>query len=51
LPACRGDRRAGLGVPPPGAPAQPGTQHDCHHDTKAKPETATAIIELLMMGG
>jgi len=22
-----------------------------HHDTKVKPETATAVIELLMMGG
>jgi len=28
-----------------------GTQHDCHHDTKVKPEAATAVIELLMMGG
>jgi hypothetical protein len=27
------------------------TQHDCHHDTKVKPESATAVIELLMMGG
>jgi len=27
------------------------TQHDCHHDTKVKPEAATAAIELLMMGG
>jgi hypothetical protein len=27
------------------------TQHDCHHDTKVKPEAATAVIELLMMGG
>jgi hypothetical protein len=27
------------------------TQHDCHHDMKAKPEAATAVIELLMMGG
>jgi len=25
--------------------------HGYHHDTKAKPETATAVIELLMMGG
>jgi hypothetical protein len=25
--------------------------HDCHHDTKVKPEAATAVIELLMMGG
>jgi len=24
---------------------------DCHHDTKVKPEAATAVIELLMMGG
>jgi len=27
------------------------TQHGCHHDTKVKPEAATAAIELLMMGG
>jgi hypothetical protein len=27
------------------------TQHVYHHDTKVKPEAATAIIELLMMGG
>jgi hypothetical protein len=26
-------------------------QHDCHHDTKVKPEAATSAIELLMMGG
>jgi hypothetical protein len=26
-------------------------QHDYHHDTKIKPEAATALIELLMMGG
>jgi len=26
-------------------------QHDCHHDTKVKAEAATAVIELLMMGG
>jgi len=25
--------------------------HDCHHNTKVKPEAATAVIELLMMGG
>ena len=31
--------------------ARPRTQHDCHHDTKVKPEAATAVIELLMMGG
>jgi len=33
------------------APARPQTQHCYHHDTKVKPEAATAIIELLMMGG
>ena len=32
-------------------PAQPRTQHDYHHDTKVEPEAATAVIELLMMGG
>jgi hypothetical protein len=26
-------------------------QHDYHHDTKVKPEAATAVTELLMMGG
>ena len=31
--------------------AWPRTQHDCHHDTKVKPKAATAVIELLMMGG
>jgi hypothetical protein len=31
--------------------ARPRKQHDCHHDTKVKPEAATAAIELLMMGG
>jgi hypothetical protein len=31
--------------------ARPQTQHDCHHDMKVKPEAATAVIELLMMGG
>jgi hypothetical protein len=25
--------------------------HDYHHDTKVKPEAATTVIELLMMGG
>ena len=35
----------------PGRPARPRTQHSCHHDTKVKPEAATAVIELLMMGG
>ena len=31
--------------------ARPRTQHDCHHDTKVNPEAATAVIELLIMGG
>ena len=31
--------------------ARPRTQHGCHHDMKVKPEVATAVIELLMMGG
>jgi hypothetical protein len=34
-----------------GRPDRPRTQHDCHHDTKVKPEVATAVIELLKMGG
>jgi hypothetical protein len=34
-----------------GQPARPRTQHDYHHDTKIKPEAATAVIELLMMSG
>ena len=29
---------------------RPQTQHGYHHDTKVKPEAATAVIELLMMG-
>jgi hypothetical protein len=44
LPSYRGDSRAVFVVGPAG-------QHDCHHDTKAKPEAATAVIELLMMSG
>jgi hypothetical protein len=32
-------------------PARLRTQHYCHHDTMVKPEAATAVIELLMMGG
>jgi len=31
--------------------AGPRTQHGYHHGTKVKPEAATAVIELLMMGG
>jgi hypothetical protein len=27
------------------------TQQDSHHDTKVNPEAATAVIELLIMGG
>ena len=34
-----------------GRSARPRTQHGCHHDTKVKPEAATAVIELLMVGG
>ena len=34
-----------------GRPARPQSQHDYHHDMKVKPEAATAVIELLMMGG
>ena len=32
-------------------PARLRTQHDYHHDTKVKPEAATTLVELLMMGG
>jgi len=31
--------------------ARPRTQHYYHHNTKVKPKAATAVIELLMMGG
>jgi len=34
-----------------GRPARPRTQQDYRHDTKVKPEAATAVIELLKMGG
>jgi len=34
-----------------GRPARPRTQHDYHNDMKVKPEAATSVIELLMMGG
>ena len=50
LPLYRGDSHAVFVVRPAGRPARPRTQHDCHHDTKVKPEAATAVIELLMMG-
>jgi hypothetical protein len=47
LPSYRGDSRAVFVV----GPARPRTQHGYHHDTKVKPEAATAVIELLMMDG
>jgi len=34
-----------------GRPARPRTQHSCYHDPKVKTEAATAVIELLIMGG
>jgi hypothetical protein len=34
-----------------GGPARPRTQYGYHHDTKVKPEAATAVIEFLIMGG
>jgi len=34
-----------------GRSARSRTHHDCHYDTKIKAEAATAVIELLMMGG
>jgi hypothetical protein len=34
-----------------GRSARPRALHDYHHDTKVKPETATEVVELLMMGG
>ena len=49
LPSYRSDSRAAFVVGPVTGP--PRTQHDCHHDTKVKPEAATAVIELLMMRG
>jgi hypothetical protein len=47
LPSYRGDSHAVFA----GRPARPRTQHDCHNDMKVKAEAATAVIELLMMGG
>jgi hypothetical protein len=46
LPSYRGDSRAVFVV----GPAGPRTQQDYHHDTKVKPEAATAVVELLLMG-
>ena len=40
LPSYRGDSRAVFVV----GSARPRTQHDCHYDTKVKPEAATAVI-------
>jgi hypothetical protein len=34
-----------------GRSARTRTQHDCHYETKVKPDAATAVIELMMMGG
>jgi hypothetical protein len=51
LPSYRGDSRVVFVVGPAGRPARPRTQHGYHHDTKVKPEAATAVIELLVMGG
>jgi len=34
-----------------GRPSRLRTQRGYHHDKKVKPEAATAVIELLMMGG
>jgi hypothetical protein len=51
LLSYRDDSRAVFVVGPAGRPARPRIQHDCHHDTKVKPEAATAVIGLLKMGG
>jgi hypothetical protein len=39
-------------LPSSGAQQRPDheQQHGYHHDTKVKPEAATAVVELLMMG-
>ena len=50
LPSYRGDSSAVFVVGPVGRPDHE-QQHYYHHDTKVKPEAATAVIELLMMGG
>jgi hypothetical protein len=49
LPLYRGDSRAAVR----GRANRPDheQQHDYSRDTKVKPEAATAVIELLMMGG
>jgi len=50
LSSYRGESRAVFVVGPAGRPDH-DQQHDYHHDTKVIPEAATAVIELLMMGG
>ena len=47
LPSYRGVSRTVFVV----RPARPQTRHDYRHDAKVKPDAATAVIELLMMGG
>jgi len=44
-------RSSMIAVAASGWPARLRTQHDYHHDTKVKSEAATAVTELLMMGG
>jgi hypothetical protein len=51
LSSYRGDSRAAFVVGPAGRPTRPRTRRGYHHDTKIKPEAATAVIELPMMGG
>jgi len=51
LPLYRRDSRAVFVVGPAGRAARPRTQHDCHDDMKVNLEAATAVIELLIMGG
>jgi hypothetical protein len=49
LPSYRGDSSA-VGRGRTGRPDH-DQQHCYYHDTKVKPEAATAVVELLMMGG
>jgi hypothetical protein len=51
LPSYRGDNRTVFVIGQAGRLARPRTQHGYHRHTKVKPEAATAVIELLMMGG
>jgi hypothetical protein len=50
LSSYRGDSRAVFVVGPAGRPDHE-QQHGYHHDTKVNTEAATAVSELLMMGG